>query len=37
MRNHQRFSIDIADYPNVARWLETIAARPAVQRGVEAP
>jgi len=34
MRNHRRFSVDIEDYPNVARWLATISARPAVQRGI---
>ena len=27
--------IDLADYPHVKRWHDTIAARPAVQRGVE--
>jgi GST-like protein len=34
MRNHHRFSVDIADYPNVARWLDAISTRPAVQRGL---
>lgn len=34
LRNHQRFSVDIADYPSVARWLDVISARPAVQRGL---
>ena len=34
LRKHQRFSVDIADYPGVARWLEAISARPAVQRGL---
>jgi GST-like protein len=35
MRNHQRFGLDVADYPNVGRWLQTVAERPAVQRGLE--
>jgi GST-like protein len=35
LRNHQRFSVDIADYPHVARWLDKISARPGVQRGLE--
>ena len=34
MRNHQRFSVDIADYPDVARWLDAISTRPAVQQGL---
>jgi GST-like protein len=34
LRNHQRFSVDIEDYPCVARWLEAISTRPAVQRGL---
>ena len=34
LRNHQRFSVDIADYPNVVCWLETVSTRPAVQRGL---
>ena len=36
MRNHQRFGLDVTDYPNVERWLQTIAERPAVQRWLEA-
>ena len=35
MRNHQRFGLDIGDFPNVQRWLQTIAERPAVLRGLE--
>jgi len=35
MRNHQRFGLDIGDFPNVQRWLQTIAERPAVERGLE--
>ena len=29
--------IDLADYPNVRRWHDAIAARPAVQRGMSIP
>jgi len=35
MRAPQRFGLDVADYPNVSRWLETIESRPAVQRGLD--
>lgn len=35
LRNHSHYGLDIGDFPNVARWLETLAARPAVQRGSE--
>ena len=34
IRNPDRRDIDLADYPHVKRWHDTIAARPAVQRGV---
>ncbi len=34
MRGADRRGIDLADYPNVKRWHDAIAARPAVQRGV---
>jgi GST-like protein len=30
-------TIDLKQYPNVKRWYETIAARPAVQRGYKVP
>lgn len=34
IRNPERRGIDLAEYPNVRRWHDAIAARPAVQRGV---
>jgi len=32
---HERHGIDLADFPDVKRWYETIMARPAVARGFE--
>ncbi len=34
IRNPQRRGVRLEDYPNVKRWTDAIAARPAVQRGV---
>lgn len=34
-RGHARQGIDIAEFPHVKRWLDAIAARPAVQKGLE--
>ena len=34
---HEWQKIDLADYLNVQRWYATIAARPAVQRGMAVP
>lgn len=34
IRNPERRGVDLAQYPNVLRWHDAIAARPAVQRGV---
>ncbi|TAN49714.1 MAG: glutathione S-transferase family protein [Rhodospirillales bacterium] len=34
MAVHQRQQIDIDEFPNVARWLLAVGARPAVQRGM---
>lgn len=34
IRNPERRNIDLGEYPNVKRWHDTMAARPAVQRGV---
>jgi GSH-dependent disulfide-bond oxidoreductase len=30
---HERHRVDLADFPNVRRWYETMMARPGVQRG----
>ena len=37
LRMYGRFRVDIAEYPNVARWLDIISARPAVERALELP
>ena len=34
-RSHANQGVDLADYPSVRRWFDTVAARPAVQRGVQ--
>lgn len=33
-RSHATQGVDLAEYPNVKRWFDAIAARPAVQRGL---
>ena len=35
LRYPDRQGVDIGDYPNVRRWREAIAARPAVERGLQ--
>ena len=34
IRSYENQGIAIEEFPNVKRWFEVIAARPAVQRGV---
>lgn len=35
VRPHDRYEQPLDEFPNVARWLDAIASRPAVQRGIE--
>ncbi len=35
LRSHERQGQNLDDFPNVRRWFEEIAARPAVQRGLQ--
>ncbi|MDX2436099.1 MAG: glutathione S-transferase N-terminal domain-containing protein [Acidobacteriota bacterium] len=37
MRNFGRFGLEIGEFPNVARWLDIISARPAVERALDLP
>ena len=34
---HPIHQVDLADFPQVKRWFDTIGARPAVQRGMQVP
>jgi len=34
---HEWQQVDLAEYPNVKRWFDTIHARPAVKRGITVP
>jgi len=34
---HEWQKIDLADYPDVRRWYDVIAARPGVMRGMAVP
>jgi GST-like protein len=34
---HERQGVDIAQYPHLARWMDELRARPAVQRGLAIP
>ncbi len=32
---HERHKVDLAEFPNVKRWYDTMMARPAVRRGFD--
>ena len=34
---YERHQVDLADFPSVKRWFDTIGARPAVRRGMQVP
>ena len=34
-RSHERQGVELAEFPNVKRWFDAIASRPAAQRGVQ--
>jgi GST-like protein len=37
MKLHKNQGLDIGDYPHVARWIDAMEARPAVQKGLAVP
>lgn len=37
VRRHEWAGVDVGDLPNLQRWLGTLEARPAVQRGLKVP
>jgi GST-like protein len=37
VRTHRWSGVELDDLPHLKRWRDTIRARPAVQRGIEAP
>jgi GST-like protein len=37
MRLHKGQGVEIAEYPNVGRWIEELEARPAVKKGLSVP
>jgi GST-like protein len=34
---HEWHKVDLAEFPNVKRWYDTIGSRPAVQQGMKVP
>jgi GST-like protein len=34
---HEWHQVELADFPNVKRWFDTLGARPAVQKGMQVP